>query len=262
MKYKAIISDTDGTLTRNMSIKNRQPLPSKKVVESIKKAQEKGIVFVLATARPMQFIEYLLDSFTIKGMIILDNGAAIYNLPEKSLVWESLMDNESVSEMLQIAEKYAGKYGIGLSTREGRVQNPKEITPDMHVRRINVRSLNAQQADAFIKEIEQLEKDISITRPSSSYDTRFEDVLITNAQATKQHAVLRVAEILKISTQKIIGIGDHYNDFPLLEACGLKVAMGNAVPDLKAIADYIAPSVGEDGVADVIEKFVLSHNLS
>lgn len=41
-------------------------------------------------------------------------------------------------------------------------------------------------------------------------------------------------------------------------ASGLKVAMGNAVDDLKAIADYIAPSVNEDGIVDVIEKFILS----
>lgn len=44
---------------------------------------------------------------------------------------------------------------------------------------------------------------------------------------------------------------------PLLMACGLRVAMGNAVEDLKAIADYIAPPVENDGVADVIEKFIL-----
>lgn len=41
-------------------------------------------------------------------------------------------------------------------------------------------------------------------------------------------------------------------------ACGLKVAMGSAVEDLKAIADYIAPSVDEDGVVDVIQKFILA----
>ena len=44
---------------------------------------------------------------------------------------------------------------------------------------------------------------------------------------------------------------------PLLMACGLKVAMGNGVPELKEIADYVAPSVDEDGISDVIEKFVL-----
>lgn len=37
----------------------------------------------------------------------------------------------------------------------------------------------------------------------------------------------------------------------------LRIAMGNAVDDLKAIADYIAPPVEKDGVAHVIEKFIL-----
>jgi len=69
--------------------------------------------------------------------------------------------------------------------------------------------------------------------------------------------IFKVAKILGIDTHEIIGIGDGYNDFPLLMACGLKVAMGNAVEDLKAIADYIAPTVSQDGVADVINKFVL-----
>lgn len=45
-------------------------------------------------------------------------------------------------------------------------------------------------------------------------------------------------------------------------ACGLKVAMGNATEDLKAIADYIAPSVDDDGVVDVIAKFILSESAS
>ena len=55
----------------------------------------------------------------------------------------------------------------------------------------------------------------------------------------------------------MIGIGDGYNDFPLLMACGLKIAMGNAVEDLKAIADFIVPSVEQDGVAHAINRFIL-----
>lgn len=56
-----------------------------------------------------------------------------------------------------------------------------------------------------------------------------------------------------------MAVGDGYNDYPLLMAAGFKVAMGNAVPEVKAIADYIAPSVDEDGAADVIEKFILNN---
>lgn len=44
-------------------------------------------------------------------------------------------------------------------------------------------------------------------------------------------------------------------------AAGLKVAMGNAIDDLKAIADYIAPTVQEDGVVDVIEKYILEKGM-
>ena len=50
-------------------------------------------------------------------------------------------------------------------------------------------------------------------------------------------------------------MGDGYNDFSLLMACGLKVAMGNAVEELKSIADYIAPTVENDGLSNVIAKY-------
>ncbi len=83
------------------------------------------------------------------------------------------------------------------------------------------------------------------------------DILIYNSSATKQHAIFEIANIIGIQTHDIIAVGDGYNDFPLLMAAGLKIAMGNAVEDLKAIADYIAPPVEQDGVAHIIERFVL-----
>ena len=50
---------------------------------------------------------------------------------------------------------------------------------------------------------------------------------------------------------------DSYNDLPLLEVCGLRIVMGDAPDELKAIADYVAPSIDEDGLAVAIEEFVL-----
>ncbi|MOA65995.1 Sugar phosphatase YidA [compost metagenome] len=54
-----------------------------------------------------------------------------------------------------------------------------------------------------------------------------------------------------------IAIGDSWNDHEMLEAAGLGVAMGNAIPALKEIAGYITASNNEDGVKQVIDKFVL-----
>lgn len=64
--------------------------------------------------------------------------------------------------------------------------------------------------------------------------------------------------MIDIKKDEIIGVGDGYNDLALFEAVGLKVAMGNGVEELKAKADYITKHVDKDGLADVIEKFVLS----
>jgi len=81
---------------------------------------------------------------------------------------------------------------------------------------------------------------------------------ITHIQATKLHGIEVIQKFMDLKRDEIIGCGDGYNDFPLLMASGLKVAMGNAIDELKEIADYVAPSVEEDGVADVIEKFILA----
>jgi hydroxymethylpyrimidine pyrophosphatase-like HAD family hydrolase len=63
--------------------------------------------------------------------------------------------------------------------------------------------------------------------------------------------------MLGVRYEEIIGVGDGHNDVPLLEAVGLKVAMGNAPDEVKAIADYVAPKLSEDGVADVIQRYIL-----
>ena len=79
----------------------------------------------------------------------------------------------------------------------------------------------------------------------------------THSMATKGSAVVRYAELTGIEPSQIIGAGDSYNDLPMLKACGLRIAMGNAAPEVKAIADYIAPAIDEDGLAIAIEDFVL-----
>ena len=61
-----------------------------------------------------------------------------------------------------------------------------------------------------------------------------------------------------LKKEEILAIGDQNNDIALLQAGGIKVAMGNATEDLKSIADYITDSVYEDGFVKAMEKFCLS----
>jgi hydroxymethylpyrimidine pyrophosphatase-like HAD family hydrolase len=66
-----------------------------------------------------------------------------------------------------------------------------------------------------------------------------------------------VVDYLGIDLSETITVGDSYNDIGIFKVAGTKVAMGHAPESLKALADWIAPPVEEDGVATTIEKFIL-----
>ena len=79
----------------------------------------------------------------------------------------------------------------------------------------------------------------------------------TRDGVNKATAVKWLSSNLGLDAASLIGAGDSYNDLPLLESCGLRIVMGNAPDELKEIADYVAPSVDEDGLAVAIEEFIL-----
>ena len=60
-----------------------------------------------------------------------------------------------------------------------------------------------------------------------------------------------------LKKEEILTIGDQNNDIALLQAGGLKIAMGNATDELKAEADYITDSVFNDGFVKAMERFCL-----
>lgn len=85
---------------------------------------------------------------------------------------------------------------------------------------------------------------------------------ILNKKASKGQAVQKLAKLLNISQHEVMAIGDHPNDYDMVQYAGIGVAMGNAVEEIKNIAQYITLTNNEDGVAKAIVNFVLEGNLS
>ena len=82
----------------------------------------------------------------------------------------------------------------------------------------------------------------------------------TNSSVNKGAGVRYLAEdLLGIDAVNVMTIGDNFNDVEMLEYAGIGVAMGNAPAEVKAIAQWVAPSVEQDGAAAAIEKFVLQN---
>ena len=72
------------------------------------------------------------------------------------------------------------------------------------------------------------------------------------AGVTKWSAVRRLASQWGIADDEICAVGDDVNDILMIRSAGLGVAMGNAVPEVKAAADRIAPTHDNDGLAEVV----------
>lgn len=82
-----------------------------------------------------------------------------------------------------------------------------------------------------------------------------DNVEINQTHANKGEALLALAAHLGLKREQTIAFGDGLNDLSMLRDAGVGVAMANACPEAKALADWIAPSCDEDGVARGIYKF-------
>lgn len=239
--YKALITDCDGTLV----LSQRLALPSKLVTDAIKKAS-KLIHIGIATQREFANAKPILEYLHLSGPSIVSGGAQVIDGKTFRILREEVIKTDSLNKVIEILTEFKKESGLPFF-----IQKSDEEDKPLS---IFLGGLNLEQVDNLKRRLAIIDN-IAVNKVVP-WDSEF-GVVITAALATKQHGIFEVAKILGINTHEIIGVGDSYNDFPLLMACGLKVAMGNAVEDLKAIADYIAPSVEEDGIVDVINKFVL-----
>ena len=251
MKYKALMLDIDGTVSPNQS----DGIPSPKVTEAIAKISS-NIHVSLVTGRPLNIAKPIIDHLKLSGPCIVTDGTQIFDPISKEFVFEVPMKSHAVQDAYELLRQYDVQIFVNDGEKEYEYTGgpfPKKVLI------LFVPSIPKQTADVLIKPLQKLSS-INAYKGLDWVPGR-EYIVISDINGSKLHGIVEVAKILGIQTHEMIGVGDGYNDFPLLMACGLKIAMGNAVPELKAIADFIAPSVEEDGVATVIDKFILNNHV-
>lgn len=241
--------DLDGTTFPN----NSNAVPSKKVINAVKEAQ-KEVAVCIATGRSHYKASEVLEILNITNPAILLGGSLIIDGKTHKVIYERPLEKKDVGPILQILKHY--NIPVLIDEKARSVRFTDDYQPHK-VFNILVIGLTERLANEITKRLSHLPT--VTTHKILSWKHGYFDLNISHIYATKQHGILEVAELLDIETHEIIGVGDGPNDFPLLMACGLKIAMGNAVEDLKAIADYVAPPVEEDGVAHIIRKFILSN---
>lgn len=268
MRYEMIVLDLDGTLT------NREKMITPSTREVLMRAQEQGKIVVLASGRPTYGVMPLAKELELEkygGYILSFNGGVIINCRTREVKFSRLLPVEANEKIIGLAEEHR----VNILTYEGE----GIITPDpedMYVQKEAViNHMEARRVENFkdyvkfavpkflllddgdyLESVEArvkaaLGKNFSVYR-SEPY---FLEVLPKGVD--KAQSLERLLESLNLTREQMIACGDGYNDLTMIQYAGMGVAMGNAVLPVRKAADYITLTNDEDGIAHVVERFLL-----
>jgi Cof subfamily protein (haloacid dehalogenase superfamily) len=268
--YKLLALDMDGTLlTTDKKV-------SKNTEEAIKAAEAKGVKIVLASGRPLDGLNrYLEELDLLKGedYVLSFNGGLVQNTKGKIVSKVSLKGSD-----LKYIYEVSTKLNINIhafSAKEGLIA-PKtsqytEYEATMNGIDITIKDFNEVDDNEDIIKVMMIDPqeilDPAIEKlPNEVYEkySVFKSspffLEFTHKEVDKGLGLKKLGEYLGIKREEIVACGDAGNDLSMVKYAGLGVAMGNATSEVKAAADFVTTSNDEDGVAKVIEQFILNES--
>ena len=264
MKYKLIAVDIDGTLLdSNGTI-------TEVTKNAIKTAVDSGIVFVICSGRSIQGVEYLNSELSLDLPFITYNGAMIVMGKSKEVLYEQRLSQNDAEIIIELGKKYATTM-IVWSDNKLYVSELNEKSFD-YKKHANVEPVLKKNMEELakngitkilwyddIEKIDYYEAAMGeLLSDSVNYHTSKPMFLeFVDKNASKAIAMEKLGDHLGIKSCEMIAKGDGFNDLSMIEYAGLGVAMGNAKQAIKEKADYVTSSNDEDGVANVINKFIL-----
>jgi HAD superfamily hydrolase (TIGR01484 family) len=250
VNYKALILDLDGTTVAS----KEGSLPSIRVKKAVKQAK-KFMAITIATGRPLSFAKDVTDALDINAPCVFNGGAEIINPKTMETIFYEHLSVPKQKAVSVICNHFGVKLYTDKTQYEIPINNPDKINDS--TAKLFVANIPAALAHELIAAINSIEG-VEAHKTTSWSEGDVVDLHITDKLATKKHGVAELLKILRVKKSETIGIGDFYNDLPLLESVGLRIVMGSAPEDIKAIADHIVADLEHDGVAEAIERFVLN----
>jgi Cof subfamily protein (haloacid dehalogenase superfamily) len=263
---RLVAFDVDGTLVgRNLTI-------SPTVRCSIGDMQRAGIAGCLVTGRMYRATLPFVRELGFEAPVICYQGAAIIDPASDEILEHTALANEVVRDLVAIVERDGlhlqlyrnDEYYCEARNRFSDLYAALSLTEPVVVPSLreafafSPATKGVVVADA--SEAERYAETLRVALGDRAYVTRSlpEFVEVLDPRVDKGAALRFVAARLGVPMEQTAAIGDSWNDAPLLRAAGVGIAMGSAPAELRAVADAVVADLDHDGVAEALQRFVLT----
>ena len=268
MDYRLIVLDIDGTLTNS----KKEITPRTK--EALIKIQEQGVYVAIASGRPTpgtKKVAQELELARFGNYVLSFNGGRVVNCKTGEVV----LDKTIPPEMAGILCEEAIQHGVGIMTYDsecalGGTEADQYMELEARINSIELKKVghfkdyvdfpvNKCLMTGEPERMAELEKILKEKYAGSLNIFRSEPFFLElMPKGIDKASVLKnFLPFLGITRDQVICCGDGYNDKTMIEFAGLGVAMANAREEVLNVADYITKSNDEDGIAEVVERFIL-----
>ncbi|MFS8911763.1 Cof-type HAD-IIB family hydrolase [Synechococcus sp. H60.3] len=262
---RLLVVDIDGTIAGPSN------QVSEPVRQAIQKAKAAGVRVAIATGRMHRSAERFHYAIGADMPLCSYQGALIRDPDSQKTLKHWSLDWSLTEELLQVLQDqpvgvhlyiddqlYVRELSPLSQAYAERSQVPLQMLSPAQYGKSPTKILAVSEDTEFLQALQgSLRQRYS---PEQIYLTRSEPIFLeaTHPAVNKGNAVRFLAEeLLGVSAEQVMAIGDGDNDIEMLRYAGIGVAMGNASPALLPHADWVAPPVSEDGVVAAIETFIL-----
>jgi hypothetical protein len=271
-RYRLLAIDVDGTLVNS----NDALTPTTQA--ALRRVIAAGVHVVLATGRRYSHTLHLVEPLGISAALITASGALVKDPADHRTLFKTEFSVRLLGDMLAILDRAGYDPLLNADTFADGFDFFQPAEPRKNPYLAEYLALNpgcgrvwpdffsAPPPGVFAgftmgtrEEMLLVERQLQASLPGQITthvlrSPRYRGFMCELAPAgiTKWSAIRRLASQWNITDCEICAVGDDVNDIPMIRAAGLGVAMGNAVPEVKAAADRIAPTHDHDGLAEVV----------
>lgn len=269
-EYKLLVVDIDGTIVdKNGDISDEDK-------KALAQAAASGVKVSLSTGRVIKACQRIIRELSLDGHHIFFDGALVSDPSQSTEVYVQPLEKDVVRRAVLFAR--ANDIYLELYSADHFFAEQTNWSDDIHRRFFRVGPTLVDftgiwgreriiKAELVVHSPEEATKArifqdefagslrFSIAR-SPAYPT-IDFINIIAPEVSKGKALATLASFLGVPISQVMAVGDGLNDIPLLEAAGLAVAMGNAFPEVKKVADYITLDIDHNGLAAAIKRFLL-----